>query len=467
MFVGREKELNKLSEMYASNKFEFAVIYGRRRIGKTTLITEFCKQKKAIYFMAREANENINLQNFSADVFNVTDPKSVNALTINSWETAFDYIYRKAQDERLVLVIDEFPYLAESYKPISSILQAAIDHKFLNSKLFLILCGSSMSFMEYQVLGYKSPLFGRRTAQFKIRPFSYFEALPFFKSASPEEKAIFYGITGGIPEYMVKINSAISPSKNIINLYLTDSGHLFEEPGNLIKQELREPSTYNGIIEAIACGASKLNEIATKTGMESNKCAKYLTSLMTLGIVKKDIPITEDSSKRSIYLLTDQMFRFWYRFVFSNMSLIISNKGESLYYHKIEPQLNSYMGLVFEEICKDYLMLDDVFSSSPFFYGKIGRWWGTNPLKKRQEEIDIMAYDGNSAIFGECKWINSLVNMDVLHDLMEQGNMFSYSNKWYYLFAKNGFSDELKAYAKTDAHITLITFDEMNARDCL
>lgn len=239
---------------------------------------------------------------------------------------------------------------------MTSMIQAHIDHEWQQSKLFLILCGSSMSFMEHQVLGYKSPLYGRRTAQFKILPFDFFESLPFLAAFEPEDQAILYGITGGIPEYLNKIQQQLSVKENILSLYLSPDGLFFEEPGNLLKQELREPATYNGIIEAIARGASRLSDIAAKNHMESNKCAKYITSLINLGLIKKEIPVTETVSKKSIYLLEDQMFRFWYRFVFPNMSNIVSGLGEQVYSYDVEPQLTTYMGLVFEQICMQYML---------------------------------------------------------------------------------------------------------------
>jgi AAA+ ATPase superfamily predicted ATPase len=227
MFIGREKELSKLNEMYASDSFEFAVIYGRKRVGKTTLIREFCKDKKAIYFIAREANDIINIENFSKDVFNVTSKETAGTAKFPDWEKAFEYIYNLAKNERLILVIDEYPYLAQANRSISSIIQAHIDMKFKDSKLFLILCGSSMSFMEYQVLSYKSPLYGRRTSQFKIKPFTFFESIKYHKEFTNEEKAIIYGITGGIPEYLSKIKEGKSLKDNIIDMFLNENGHLF------------------------------------------------------------------------------------------------------------------------------------------------------------------------------------------------------------------------------------------------
>ena len=461
MFIGRQEELKKLNEMYSSGKFECAVIYGRRRVGKTSLIREFIKDKKAVYFVAREVSGMINLNSFSTEVYAVTAKELSRNSFFPDWERAFDYIYKISKTERIVLAIDEYPYLAGSYRPVSSILQAHIDSQLKDSKLFLILCGSSMSFMENQVLAYKSPLYGRRTAQFKLLPFTFFEALPFFETFNKTDKAVLYGITGGIPDYLNKINPEKSVEGNIIDLFLTASGHLYEEPSNLLKQELREPATYNGILDAIAGGASRLNEIATKCGMESNVCAKYLKSLITLGIVKKEFPVTEISSKRSIYLIDDMMFRFWYRFVFPNMSGIESGLGEAIYDLEIKENLAAYMGLVFEDICKQYINEQAKNNATPVLPSKIGRWWGNNPEEKRQEEIDILSYRKEDALFCECKWTKSLVGMDVLADLQRKSELFSYKNKWFWLFAKTGFSDGLIAEAKARDNIRLICLDEM------
>ena len=420
---------------------------------------EFIKGKKVVYYVAREASGDVNLKNFSQDVFSISDPERANNSVFQDWEGALEYIDQVAKKQRLILVIDEYPYLADSHRPISSILQAHIDLGLKESKLFLILCGSSMSFMENQVLGYQSPLYGRRTAQFRVKPFPFQEAALFLQAFEPEAQALLYGITGGIPEYLAKIDPQLSWEDNIKTLFLSESGSLYEEPSNLLKQELREPGTYNSIIEAIATGASKLNEIATKCKLESNKCGKYLTSLMSLGIVRKETPINEKAGKKTIYLLDDQMFRFWYRFIFPNMSAIAAGLGADVFEYKIKSQLDAFMGLVFEEISRQYLYHS--MAEMPEFFGSIGRWWGNDPLRKRQTEIDLMAVEGNAALFGQCKWTNEQVGLAVATELEQQSLIFPHQKKYYYLFAKGGFSKDCIAWAASRKNVKLVTFQEM------
>jgi AAA+ ATPase superfamily predicted ATPase len=442
-------------------KFECVIIYGRRRVGKTTLIKEFCRNKKAVYFVAREASGEMNLASFSHDVYSAVSPELADNAFFADWDKALNYVASVSEETRIILAIDEYPYLADGYRAISSILQSQIDAKLKDGKVFLILCGSSMSCMENQVLGYKSPLYGRRTAQFKIEPFDYFDSLPFLDSFAKTDKALLYGVTGGVPEYLTKISERFTVRENIIGLFLTPSGHFYEEPPNLIKQELREPAVYNGIIEAIAKGASRLNEIATKCGMEGNKCSKYLASLISLGIVKKEIPVTESVSKRSIYLLADQMFRFWYRFVFPNMSAIAGGLGEGVYEHEVSPRLNAFMGPVFEQMCREYILALAKADDLPFFFGKIGRWWGGNPKLKRQEEIDVLAFRDDAALFGECKWTNAPVDLDALRSLEERSRLFNFKENYFYLFAKSGFTDRLESEAKERGDTRLVSFEDM------
>ena len=416
MFIGRKHELDKLNQLYLDDNFEFAVIYGRRRIGKTTLINEFCKDKKAIYYMAVEGTEKDNLLNFSKAIFDVTMP-GLSMPSFKTYEEAFSYI-DKIAEERIILAIDEYPYMANSNKSISSIIQAHIDHRWKDSKLFLILCGSSMSFMEEQVLGYKSPLYGRRTCQFKILPFTFFEAQEEFENFNMYDRALLYGITGGIPEYMSRIKKNLTVDENIVNLFFDSSGRLYEEPTNLMKQELRNFAVYNSVISAIASGASRMNDISNKVGEDSAACASQVRSLISLGVIKREVPSMETiTSRKTIYSLEDSMFLFWYRFVLPNTSNISKGIGKEIYFATVKPQLNDFMGGIFEKICIQYMYKKEVYQKAPFPYGNLSRWWGNNPKLKRQEEIDIVGGDDNNIILGECKWTNDDINIRVHDDL--------------------------------------------------
>ncbi|MEG0770637.1 MAG: ATP-binding protein [Clostridia bacterium] len=438
MFIGRKNELCTLDKLYNSLKFEFAVIYGRRRVGKTALISEFTKDKDTIFFTGVETNAKQNLDNFSRCIMEYKTGITTETSFL-SFQSALEYVFELAKTKRIVLVIDEYPYVARASKSLASTLQLLIDKNKDNSKLFLILCGSSMSYMEDHVLAYKAPLYGRRTAQFKINPFEFFEACNYFKNLSDEDKAVAYGIVGGTPQYLMQINDKLSIEENIKNTHLNPSSAIFDEPNNLLKQEVREPAIYNAVITAIATGCSKMNEISNKIDEETSVCATYIKNLITLGIVKKELPYGEKSSRKTIYSIEDNMFRFWYRFVPQNTS-IISRGATDLAYSRIAPEINAYMGGVFEEICKQYLWKLLISGKCPVNFSNLGRFWGTNPKTKIQEEIDIMGTDKEFALFGECKWTNEKVDLSVLLKLEERSSIFSYKKNYLYLFAKTGFT---------------------------
>ena len=465
-FVGRDREIKKLHTLYQDEGFQFVVIYGRRRVGKTMLINEFLKGKRSVYYMAVEGTAKENLTGISKALLTegASDFYMPEFSDFESLLLYIDHLCKNSDgQERLVIAIDEFPYLAASYPAISSMLQSHIDQCWKNSNLFLILCGSSMSFMEEQVLGYKSPLYGRRTAQFKLHPFSYFEAKEMLSEFSTEEQAVLYGVTGGIPEYLSRIRSNQSMDDNIKELFFDESGRLFDEPGNLLKQELQDPSSYHSIITAIAGGASRLNEIATKTGLASSGCSAQIQSLITLGIIKKETPLTEGiKSRKTLYTLEDFMFLFWYRFVRPNLSGIMRGIGETIYEVSVKPQISHFMGYIFEEICKQYLYLPQIYMTLPFPAGEFARWWGNNPKKKRQEEIDLMAENGLEAIFGECKWRNELADVDILETLQERSGLFHYQKQSYMIFSKTGFTEKLKLREQEEENVRLISFEDMN-----
>ena len=297
MFIGRERELDALNKLYKSNKFEFAVIYGRRRVGKTALINEFIGEKKAIYFMGVESNAKQNLENFSKSIMEFASGIETESSFL-SFQAALEYVFKLAENERIILAIDEYPYVARSSKSLASTLQLLIDKYKDTSKLMLILCGSSMSYMEDHVLAYKAPLYGRRTAQMKLLPFDFDETCRYFKNLSDEDKALIYGVAGGTPQYLLQMDDKLSVEDNIKNTYLNPISFLYEEPTNLLKQEVREPAIYTAIITAIATGSSRMSEISRDLkllAMESKKPFVVLHQLNRANTDRKDKrPILSD-----------------------------------------------------------------------------------------------------------------------------------------------------------------------------
>lgn len=461
MFYCREEELRTMNNRYKKGHFECVVIYGRRRVGKTALINEFCKGKPTVYFSALNASSQENLEALSKAIYTCQNSDSTSAPTYRSYEDALEAITGMAMEKRLVFVIDEYPYLAKAEKSISSRLQHIIDHSWQDSRIYLILCGSSMSFMEYQVLGYESPLYGRRTAQFKIQALTYREITEFHPELKAADQALLYGVTGGIPHYINKLDVESNLDEALLDNLFSTSSYLFEEPENLLKQELREPAIYNSVISAIAAGASHSNEISTKVGVESGVCAKYLKVLLDLGILKKETPITEKSGKKTIYVIDDNFFRFWYRFVPRNMSVISAGRMRLVYEQAVKRFYPDYMGLVFEKMCQEYLLR--YAKDLPILLSNVGQWWGTDSKTRKEVQIDIVGVpvDGNEYLIGSCKYRNEKIGIEELELLRRYASVFRKNGIFhYYIFSKGGFTPVLLE-AEMQGEVTLLTLEDL------
>lgn len=465
MFVGRHQELEQLNQAYQENDFQFTVIYGRRRIGKTSLINEFLKDKKSIYYVALEENAEDNLKRFSdaISIFKNTDQGGKEKFA--NFEECFKEITHLAQKQRVILVIDEFPYLAKAYPTISSMLQSYIDHEFKETNLFLILCGSSMSFMERQVLGYQSPLYGRRTLALKLEPFKLSEAHEMLPKLSKEDAFIINTVCGGVPQYLSYMSDSMSVADNIKKNFLSKSGRLFDEPNNLLQQELRDTTNYNSIINAIASGASKHSKIAQSAHLQTGPLTTYLNNLIDLGIVEKKLPVTEQKkskSKNIVYRICDGMFRFWYTFVGKQTDLIERGLTD-LAWVKVQKGLSDFMGPEFEKYSQDFMWSQDMNEKivpNPFIH--LGNWWGTDKRTHQQVELDIVGFsdDERDGYFGECKWKNEPISRSVLEKLITNSEIFKYPLKHYYLFSKSGFTDSCQELAKK-INCQLFTFEEI------
>ena len=460
MFIGRERELAALNKLYKSDKFEFVVIYGRRRVGKTALISRFIEDKNAIYFMGIESNAKQNLENFSKSILSYHTGVDTETSFL-SFQAALEYVFKLSEKERVVLAMDEYPYVARSSKSLASTIQLLIDQYKDASRLMLILCGSSMSYMEDHVLAYKAPLYGRRTAQMKILPFDFAETCRYFQNFTAEEKAYVYGIVGGTPQYLLQISDKLSIEDTVERCVEPPTPPCLRNRKICSSRRCGNRRSTMPSSQPLPPVPPACRKFPERWGENTNICSAYVKNLISLGIIEKETPYGEKGSRKAIYSIADNMFRFWYRFVPENNS-IIARGAADLAYKRIEPHLSDYMGKVFEEICRQYLWKLLLSGECPVEFSSLGRWWGSDPRERRQEEIDILAeQDKNTALFGECKWTNEKVDLGVLETLVKRSELFPYKNVHYYLFAKTGFTRGCTDRAKEMGNVTLVKYADI------
>ncbi|MDR3189740.1 MAG: ATP-binding protein [Lactobacillaceae bacterium] len=448
-FFGRDTELKSLNNMYQSDKFEMVIIYGRRRVGKTALISEFIKDKRAIYYQARQVDRRDNLEGLTQAI-NRFKGQTSNTGGFSDFDAVFQEINELAQDEKLTFVIDEYPYLAESYAGVSSILQANIDHLLIdNPNLTLVLLGSSMSFMAKQVLGYQSPIYGRKTGQIHLQPFTIFEMQAILSEVSNEELVAYFGILGGVPHYLNMIDQKASIGENIERLFLQPAAPLLEETLTLLKEELRDPEKYASILKAIAGGASKPSEIIQKSGIVASSLGKYLENLIELGFVSKKLPVTEKpTSRKTLYQLDDQLFRFYYRFIDPETSLIALGLTDNLADEMVN-RLPTYLGHTFEIVIFQWFVKGLQTHELKFAPKQLGSWWGSDPATKQQEELDFVAITrDNQTITAESKFRDSGLNNGMIDKLVYRTNLIGLPNQQMYFFTKD-MSAEMRGYAQS------------------
>lgn len=465
-FVGRDREMSTLERLYAAEKFQMPIIYGRRRVGKTSLITHFVEGKPTVFFSARESTERENLMALSEAIARFESGGTLEAAdrpsaVFESFDSAFAYIFNLARNQRLVFVIDEYPYLAQSYRAASSLLQHYIDRDHETSKLFLILCGSSMSFMEHQVMGYKSPLYGRRTAQIKVMPFDIFQSALLLKGKAPEDIITWYGVVGGIPLYLEQFDASLSVRDNLARNVLNPDCFLYGEPDSFLQQELREPARYNAVIRAIANGEGRLSSISSAAGIDRSAVTAYLQGLIELGIIRQEQPVVDANRKKMRYVLSDNLFRFWYRFVPRYLTPLQAGRCEDVADIIVENHLSTFLGPVFEEVCRQWLVSSTA-KEGLYFIDDIGRWWGADDNRKEQAEIDVVALcEGNVMLCGECKWREKPTDVDVLHTLQHRAGLIKGDrNVRFFLFSKSGFTERCREEAQ-QKNCTLVTLKDM------
>ncbi len=472
MFVGREKELEFLENKYKEKDGQLVVLYGRRRVGKTETLREFCKGKQHIFYSCTQSTDKIQLQKFSKRLLQEDIPAKKYISEFEDWEKAFlALLDLPCEDNKKLIVIDEFPYMCKGNKSIPSILQNVWDSALKISNVMIILCGSAMSFIEKELLSEKNPLYGRATGIYKMNEMGFYDAVKFFPGYSDKDKFLAFSILGGIPHYLRQFNPEISLEENIKKNILTKGCVLYSEVDFLLHQELRETPIYNSIIEAIALGNTKLNDISQKSLVEdTSKTSVYLKNLIELGIIEREFSIDakikeKANSNRGTYKLTDNFFKFWYAFGFTNFSQLEDGDVDGVYNYVIKPALQEFASFSFEDVCKEFVRELQKENALPFRYNRMGRWTGKTTLRDvnakkgyriAETEIDLLGIGDKKYLVGECKFKNTPFSYSEYMDVKGKLTPLKENAEFYYvLFSQSGFDEKIVEEAKNNVHLKL------------
>lgn len=414
-FRGRSDELAVMERAYASGQMEFYPVYGRRRVGKTELILHFIRNKPSMYVLGKKAPSQMQILELLNEAAIALKQPLLASISAETWQRAFELISQQIPTNRkFVLVLDEFQWMVEASPELPSVLQGFLDQIWKKSKnIFLIVCGSYMGFMEREVLGEKSPLFGRRTGQIFLKPFSFREAAQFHSSWSLADNARVYGICGGVPLYLQYFSRKKSILKNIEDVLLNPHAPLFYEPDFLLREELRELQKYYGIMMSLARGSVTSREISRLTQIDEKKIYYYMQNLIELGYVSRCYPLTtEKPSIRDVrFILKDPLLCFWFRFVFPHQASIVHMGAHDALQNLIKPQLDAYFGGRFEELCREALPLlyknEGIYSEF-----EVGEYWS------KETQIDVVGIRSDIIDIGECKWGKTSSSKKLSEELM-------------------------------------------------
>lgn len=453
MFVGREIETTLIQEKINSDSFEFGILYGRRRIGKTRLLTEIMKSNDVIYYTASEMGVEQNLLAFSKVINNYFNEN----LAFNNFSALLEYVAKHVENKPILFVIDEFTYLLNNNEGFLSVLQNAVDQSFTKTKITLIISGSHIGMME-DAISYRKPLYARSTFKIHLKPFNYFESSIFYKSYSSLDKIRAYSIFGGIPFYLEKINVGKSLEQNIIDLVIGPGAGFENEVRFFLQQEVRSISSYGAILTAVASGATRLNEISTKSKINNTgTTSKYISTLINLGIMGKEICFGESAnSRKTIYRILDNFFHFYFEFIEFNKSGMTILPKDVFYQKFIASDIDKFVSLKFEDISREFLVRQNMKSGNIEYFHEIGRYWYNDARLKVNIEIDIATKSELGISVYECKWTNDLFRLRTVKDLKNRANKlkpFKYGG-----FSKSGFTNEARemldfAYEPNDFYI--------------
>lgn len=458
-FVNRTKELASLEKQYASDGSSLVVVYGRRRVGKTALLSEFIKRHgDSLYFLATEESAAQNLRYFCAQAAELTGNPLL--ATAADWYTAFKALAAFPTQTKKLLVIDEFQYLGQSDSAFPSVLQKLWDTVLKDANVMLVLCGSLVSLMRSQTLDYGSPLYGRRTGQLRLRqiPFKYYHE--FYDGRPNGELLPFYAVTGGVPKYIEAFRGYDDVFEGIRENVLDPQSFLYEEPYFLLQKEVSEIGSYFSLIKAIAMGNRKLSEIAAELGVKQTNLTKYLKVLIDLDLVEREVPVTEtapEKSKSGLYRITDNYIAFWFRFVYPYRTYLERGETEYVLSRIKEGFVQNLVSFVYEDVCRERLWEFSAAGEVGHF-DKVGSYWGS-----AAGEVDIVAIDLSEKrlLCGECKYSVSPKGLSVLHELQKKGEalqaLTGAREVSYVIFSTGGFTKGLLDEAKRDQSVRLFS----------
>ena len=457
-FIDREAEIATLENEYTRDGSSLVILYGRRRVGKTSLITQFISGKNALFFLASEESEIQNRESFKQRAADFINSDLLRYSAVSSWDVIFKTVMDTEFEKKPVIVIDEFQYIGKSNPAFPSIFQRIWEEILKNKSVMVILCGSLISMMESQTLNYDSPLYGRRTAQIRLKqiPFKYYGQ--FFPNRPEKELIEMYSVTGGVPKYIELFGECEDIYSAIKQNILNPSGYLYDEPHFLLQQEVSEIGSYFSLIKAIAAGNSKLSTIATVLETKTTNLTKYLKTLIDLDILEREVPVTEDNpekSKRGLYRIKDNYIKFWFAFVYPNMSFLESGNSEIVMSKIRNGLVSNQIAFVYEDICREKMWQLNAEGVWDFHFSKIGRYWDN------KVEIDIAALDpdGKNLILGECKYWIEPVGINILKELEKKSEFVPWEagrrKTHYVLFSINGFTPELERYVATRPDVKL------------
>ena len=474
-FVGRQRELETLDTFYQSPQAGLLILYGRRRIGKTRLITQFLSQKEqeraTFYWVATTHNEAYQLRDFSQQILNF-DPRLAAAPTKDfsfaDWEEALHQLANIARlDEKpLLVVLDEFSYLLRNEPAISSIFQKMWDHHLSKiPHLKLVLTGSLIGMMARQIFSYQAPLYGRATAQIRLRPLSYGGSQALFPKRDAAERVAIYGVTGGVPAYLELFTRTPSFVSALRDHCLVPGSIMMSDPAVILYEQLQEPQTYESVLWAIAAGYHQWSDIAKMASLADTALGHYLKLLQELELIERREPIlAKPRSKSGRYFMQDHFLRFYYRFIVPQLGAIERGYQEAAA-RKISDELRSFLGEhVFEELCREWVWAAAMAGQLSFVPQFVGSYWRGG--KKTAVQLDVVAAAPREKrlLIGEAKWGRGKLSRTILTDLIQRSQrMPQVAAGWsveYLLFAREGFSDALKQEAQKQG-VTLVSLKQL------